>query len=86
MRYPNFVNAYKPLIVSLGYLGLVEEARSYLRRLLQLEPGFSLHAFRETYPFRKVSDREHYIEGLRKVGVPEVASPALHKVIALHQR
>jgi serine/threonine protein kinase/Tfp pilus assembly protein PilF len=78
--YPDFSNGYKPLLASLGHAGYLEEARTYLHRLLQLEPDFSISAFRERYPFHKAADRERFIAGLRKAGVPETAS-TLGKVI-----
>lgn len=68
---PDFTNGYKPLLAALGHLGLIEEAASYRERLLALEPGFCLRSFAATYPFQRSQDRERYVEGLRKAGVPE---------------
>ena len=69
--YPTFVNAYKPLIASLGHLGRVEEAKPYVDKLLALEPNFSLERFAKVYPIKYDSDREHYMKGLRLAGIPE---------------
>lgn len=69
--WPNFSNGYKPLISSLGHLGQKSEAQEYLSRLLELEPGFSINSFVSCYPFRRVSDRDNYVEGLRFAGVPD---------------
>jgi len=68
---PEFVNGYKPLIASLGHLGRREEAKLYVRKLLSLEPTFTVESFGEMYPFKRDSDRERYMEGLRLAGVPE---------------
>jgi tetratricopeptide (TPR) repeat protein len=68
---PDFVNAYKPLIASLGHLGRREEARPYVVRLLALEPKFTVENFAEVYPIKKASDRKRYMEGLRLAGIPE---------------
>jgi tetratricopeptide (TPR) repeat protein len=68
---PGFVNAYKPLIASLGHLGRVEEAKPYVDKLLALEPNFTVERFRQVYPIKYDSDREHYMKGLRLAGVPE---------------
>jgi TolB-like protein len=68
---PTFVNAYKPLIASLGHLGRVEEAKPYVDKLLALEPNFSLERFAKVYPIKYDSDREHYVKGLRLAGIPE---------------
>jgi tetratricopeptide (TPR) repeat protein len=68
---PTFVNAYKPLIASLGHLGRIEEAKPYVDKLLALEPNFSLERFAKVYPIKYDSDREHYVKGLRLAGIPE---------------
>jgi TolB-like protein/predicted Zn-dependent protease len=68
---PGFINAYKPLIASLGHLGRVEEAIPYVKKLLALEPNFSVERFAKVYPIKYDSDREHYMNGLRLAGIPE---------------
>jgi adenylate cyclase len=68
---PDFVNGYKPLIASLGHLSRREEAQVFLNKLLSLEPNFTVEKFAQTYPIKKASDRERYVEGLRLAGVPE---------------
>jgi DNA-binding SARP family transcriptional activator/TolB-like protein/Tfp pilus assembly protein PilF len=68
---PQFINGYKPLIASLGHLGELEEARTYLDKVLDLEPKFTVKQFGLTYPFRNDVDRDRYCDGLRLAGVPE---------------
>ena len=68
---PAFVNGYKPLIAALGHLRRREEAALYIGKLLQIEPDFTLKKFAENYPFTQDRDRRHYLEGLRRAGVPE---------------
>lgn len=68
---PGFSNAYKPLIAALGHLGRIEEAKPHVAMLLSLEPNFTIQRFAKTYPIKKDSDRERYMDGLRKAGVPE---------------
>ena len=68
---PEFSNGYKPLIAALGHLGRREEAQAYVDRLRQMEPHFTVEHFGKVYPFRRGSDRERYMEGLRLAGVPE---------------
>jgi len=68
---PNFVNGYKPLIASLGHLGRRDEAQSYVRKLLSLEPDFTVQRFGQIYPIKKPNDRDCYMTGLRLAGVPE---------------
>jgi DNA-binding SARP family transcriptional activator/TolB-like protein/Tfp pilus assembly protein PilF len=68
---PNFVNGYKPLIASLGHLGRRNEAQTYIRKLLALEPNFTVRRFGQVYPIKKTSDRDRYMVGLHLAGVPE---------------
>jgi tetratricopeptide (TPR) repeat protein len=68
---PNFIAGYKPLIASLGHLGRRDEAQLYIRKLLSLEPNFSIERFGRMYSIKKVSDRDRYMTGLRRAGVPE---------------
>ena len=68
---PQFINGYKPLIASLGHLGELDEARTYLDKVLDLEPKFTVKQFGLTYPFRNDVDRDRYCDGLRLAGVPE---------------
>ena len=82
---PGFSATYKPYLAALGHLGRHEEARDVLRRLERVEPGFTVARFIATTPLERASDREHYVEGLRRAGVPETArererrhAPATH--------
>ncbi|MGI9494371.1 MAG: BTAD domain-containing putative transcriptional regulator [Geminicoccaceae bacterium] len=68
---PNFHAAYRPLITSLGHMGLVEQAQRHLQDLHRNEPDFSISWFRENYPPLQEEHAEQYILGLRKAGVPE---------------
>jgi DNA-binding SARP family transcriptional activator/Tfp pilus assembly protein PilF len=68
---PRFSAPYKPLIASLGHLGRPHEAKPYITKLLSLEPNFTIQRFGEVYPIKHQSDRERYMEGLRRAGVPE---------------
>jgi DNA-binding SARP family transcriptional activator/Tfp pilus assembly protein PilF len=68
---PAYGNGYKPLIAALGHLRPRKEARRYVERLLEIEPGFTVRSFGERYPFTRAADLAHYMEGLRRAGVPE---------------
>lgn len=68
---PNFSAAYKPYVAALGHLGLASEAADALRRLLAIEPTFTIGGFVATSPFDRTEDRDHYAAGLRLAGVPE---------------
>jgi TolB-like protein len=68
---PAFSAACKPYLAALGHFGLVEEAETVRRRLLAIEPEFTVRRFLQATPFERAEDREHYAEGLRKAGVAE---------------
>jgi len=70
-KNPHFSNGYKPLIASLAQLGEVTQAKEYLSRLLELEENFTVTKFVRQYPFKKDADRDKYVEGLLKAGVPQ---------------
>lgn len=70
---PLFSAGYKPYLAALGHLGRKQEAAVALRRLLALEPQFSIQRFLAIAPFVREGDRETYAEGLRLAGVPESA-------------
>ena len=62
---------FKPYLAALGHLGRRQEAAIALRRLLAIEPDFTVQRFLHTAPFVRESDRESYAQGLRLAGVPE---------------
>ena len=68
---PSFGAACKPYLSALGYLGQTQEAASVCRRLLAIEPGFTIARFLQTSPFVRTEDSEHSAEGLRLAGVAE---------------
>ena len=73
---PSFSAACKPYLAALGHLGQRPEIGPVLRRLLAIEPDFTVQRFVESSPFAQESDTLHYAEGLRLAGVPEGAAAA----------
>jgi DNA-binding SARP family transcriptional activator/TolB-like protein len=65
---PSYSGAYKPYLAALGYLGQEREAASVRRRLLAIEPDFTIERFLVKTPLEGVADRAHYAEGLRRAG------------------
>ena len=55
----------------LAQLGRIEEARAAFSRFLELSPGFTAETARHALPFRDETDAEHFLDGLRKAGLPE---------------
>ena len=68
---PAFSGACKPYLAALGHLGLADEAARVRARLLAIEPRFTLRRFLRGCPFEVSEHREHYIDGLRRAGVPD---------------
>jgi len=68
---PTFSENFKPYLAALGHLGRTQEAAAVRRRLLALEPGFSVERFLTATPIERQTDREFYAEGLRLAGVSE---------------
>jgi DNA-binding SARP family transcriptional activator/TolB-like protein len=68
---PSFSATYKPYLAALGHLGRSQEAAVVRRRLLAIEPDFTVGRFIATSPLERGNDREHFAQGLRLAGVPE---------------
>ena len=66
--HPRFSAAYKPYLAALGHLSEEREAALVHRRLLQLEPDFSIRSFRMSAPFARREHMEHYVTGLSLAG------------------
>ena len=56
---------------ALAHLGRVDEARAALARAVAVNPNFSASFIDAVLRFRNPADRDHYIDGLRKAGLPE---------------
>ena len=68
---------FKPYLAALGHLGRRQEAAIALRRLLAIEPDFTVQRFLQCAPFARDGDRENYAQGLRLAGVPETDSESV---------
>lgn len=68
---PRFPGGHRLLAASYGQLGRIEEAGTELKELLILMPGMTSDDVRKQVPFKKPSDMERYVDGLRKAGLPE---------------
>ncbi len=66
-------NAYSDLRLAAVYaeLGRDEEARFYVREALKKNPNYSLDQVRDTDPYPDAAEMEHYLDLLRKAGLPE---------------
>jgi hypothetical protein len=67
---PSFSATYEPYLSALGHLGRMQEAVVVRRRLLAIEPDFTVARFIASSPLERGSDRDHYAQGLCLAGVP----------------
>jgi DNA-binding SARP family transcriptional activator/TolB-like protein len=80
---PSFTAAYKPYLAALGHLRRDQEAATIRRRLLALEPDFTIERFMETNAMEREGDKMHYAEGLRLAGIRERDPPEANAPIVL---
>ncbi|HVY14355.1 MAG TPA: BTAD domain-containing putative transcriptional regulator [Rhodopila sp.] len=80
---PSFSAGLKPYLAALGHLGREPDLSAVRRRLLALEPDFTIERFMATTPMERESDREHFAEGLRLAGVRERDPPVANAPIVL---
>jgi TolB-like protein/class 3 adenylate cyclase/Tfp pilus assembly protein PilF len=62
---------HRVLAASYGQLGEAEKARAHVEAILKIAPNYSVAAFANSQPYRKKADLEHFLDGLRKAGLPE---------------
>ena len=80
---PSFTATYKPYLAALGHLHRDQEAAVIRRRLLALEPDFTIERFLQTNPMESEIDKMHYAEGLRLGGIRERDPPVANAPIIL---
>jgi tetratricopeptide (TPR) repeat protein len=80
---PAFTGGYKPYLAALGHLRREQDAASVRRRLMSIEPDFTIERFLNSTPMEREADRLHYAEGLRLAGVRERDPPVPNAPILL---
>jgi TolB-like protein/tetratricopeptide (TPR) repeat protein len=68
---PAFPDAHAALAVASAYLGREADARAALAEFLGAVPGLTTGDQRLDRPFNRAEDRERFIAGLRKAGLPD---------------
>lgn len=58
------------LAASLAQLGLLDEARAEARAFMETSPGFQATRWGATQPFKHDADRQHFIDGYIRAGLP----------------
>jgi adenylate cyclase len=68
---PAFPDAHGTFAAASAHLGHMGDARAGLDEFVRLMPGLTLGDERLIRPFRRPTDRERFLDGLRKAGLPE---------------
>ena len=68
---PSFSASCKPYLAALGHLGQVQEAAVVRRRLLAIDPAFTVTRFLQASLFEREEDKQHFADGLRQAGLAE---------------
>ena len=71
-RNPNVWGCHLLLAVIHSEFGRMEESQAQFAEVLRLSPRTSIEGLRERVPFKDPALLERYLEGLRKVGLPEI--------------
>jgi adenylate cyclase len=70
-RNPAFLVGHLTLAAIYGQLGLTDEADWLKLEILTMSPDISAVSEGRTAPYRIEGDRDHFVEGLLKAGLPE---------------
>jgi TolB-like protein/Tfp pilus assembly protein PilF len=72
-RAPNDILTHVHLTRTYSWAGRTEEASAQANEVLRINPNYSLQtsAKRVAYLYKNQTDRERYLDGLRKAGIPE---------------
>jgi adenylate cyclase len=71
-RVPDFRGGHLWLAANYAQLGLLYEARARVAEVLRIQPSCTIEGtLTHLTPFKNVHDSEHYLDGLRKAGLPE---------------
>ena len=68
---PNFASGYRVMVIALGYLGRIEEAKLAARRMLELTPEFTVSRYQSVSPLKDAEARKRGAEIYRAAGVPK---------------
>ena len=73
LRHPEAIGAGRRRILaaSLAQLGQLDDARQEAGQFLAEFPAFSAEKWASTQPFRFEEDRQHFVDGYVKAGLPE---------------
>jgi len=70
-RFPTYITPRRHLAAAYAQMGRLDEARAEVAAIRKLDPSVCLAMYRERICYEKFADRDHYLDGLRKAGLPE---------------
>jgi tetratricopeptide (TPR) repeat protein len=70
-RAPNLRPGRVWLAATYAQLGNIEQAAGEAAEVLRIEPQYTIDTQLRRTPFKRPEDAEHFIDGLRKAGLPE---------------
>jgi adenylate cyclase len=76
-RAPRWRPAFVWLAAACMRLNLVDEARAAAACVLDIEPDFSIDAWRRLHPYRDLTGPERMYEALRAAGLPDLSSTSM---------
>jgi adenylate cyclase len=68
---PGWIATQRGLALTHGHLGNTEEAAEAAKRILEIDPDFTISRFEKSSPFIGGPVQQRLFDGLRKAGVPE---------------
>jgi tetratricopeptide (TPR) repeat protein len=68
---PNYPAAIRMAAASYALAGQIDKARSYMERVLMIDPAMRASNLKGIAPFRGKADVARYVDGLRQAGLPE---------------
>jgi len=71
---PAYSSACEPYLAALGYLGQMQEAAVVRRRLLTIDPNFTIETYLRDSSYERLQDRQHVAHGLMLAGIAEHSS------------
>ena len=70
-RFPTYITPRRHLAAAYAQMGRMDEARAEVAAIRKLDPSVCLAMYRERIRYEKFADWDHYLDGLRKAGLPE---------------
>jgi len=70
-RGTNHFSIHRSFAMSYAQLGRVDDARRHAVEVLACKPNFSIKGAAERAPYKYSADLDHWIDGMRKAGLPD---------------